>query len=93
MMQGVFYDYLKLQRLLWPDNSPDLNLIELYWMYLKKETSKDGLPRTQEEATFRWLRARNNLPQAMIQQLIERIFQANEEVICLNGGNEYVESS
>jgi hypothetical protein len=66
MMQGVFYDFFNVQRLLWPGNSLDLNPIEPCWMYLKKETTKDGPPRTREEATFRWLRAWNNLPQAMI---------------------------
>jgi hypothetical protein len=61
-MQGVFYDVFQIQRLLWPGNSPDLNAIKLCWMFLKKETTKDGLPRTHEEAASRWLRAWNHLP-------------------------------
>jgi hypothetical protein len=54
IMQGIFYDFFQLHRLLWPGNSPDLNAIEPCWMYLKKETTKDGPPRTREEAAFRW---------------------------------------
>jgi hypothetical protein len=91
-MQGVFYDFFQIQRLLWPGNSPDLNAIEHCWMFLKKETTKDGPPRTREEAARRWLRAWTHLPQAMIQTWIERISRAIEEVIRLNGGNEYIES-
>jgi hypothetical protein len=92
-IQGVFYDFFKIERLLWPGNSPDLNAIEPCWMYLKRETTKDGPPRTREEATFRWLRAWNRLPQDMIQQWIKRIPQAIEEIIRLDGGNEYIEST
>jgi hypothetical protein len=66
-MQGVFYDIFKVQRMLWPGNSPDLNAIEPCWMYLKKETTKDGPPRTREDAAFRWLRAWNHMPQQKIQ--------------------------
>jgi hypothetical protein len=29
-------------RILWPANSPDLNIIELYWFYMKVETIKKG---------------------------------------------------
>ncbi len=91
-IQGVFYDFLGLQRLLWPGNSPDINAIEPCWMYLKRETNKNGAPLTRDEAASRWLRAWNDLPQAMIQRWIRRIPEAIEEIIRLKGGNEYDES-
>jgi hypothetical protein len=61
-------------------------------MYHKKETTKNGPPRTKEEATFRWLWAWNCLPQDRIQQWIKQIPQAIKEIICPDGGNEYIES-
>ena len=29
-------------RMLWPANSPDLNIIEPYWFYIKVKTTKKG---------------------------------------------------
>jgi hypothetical protein len=29
-------------RILWPTNSPDLNIIKLCWFYIKVETTKKG---------------------------------------------------
>jgi hypothetical protein len=29
-------------RMLWPANSPDLNMIKPYWFYIKIETTKKG---------------------------------------------------
>lgn len=37
------YQMEEIQRLLWPGNSPDLNMIEPCWMWMKRETTKYGL--------------------------------------------------
>jgi hypothetical protein len=91
--QDVFYDFFHVQRMLWPGNSPDFNMIEPCWMFLKRETTKNGPPRTRQEAERRWLHAWNELSQEKIRRWIERIPYAIEEVIRLEGGNEYIEST
>ncbi len=48
-----FYDIFKVQHFIWPGNSTNLNLIKLCWVYVKTKTTKDGPPRTREEAAFR----------------------------------------
>lgn len=41
-------------KLFWPGNSPDLNMIEPAWPWMKRETCKLGPPRTREEAMILW---------------------------------------
>lgn len=38
--QRVYYEAAEVQRLIWPGNSPDLNMIESCWGYLKRVTTK-----------------------------------------------------
>ena len=38
--QTLVYDLHHVLPLLWPGNSPDLNMIEPYWMWMKMETTK-----------------------------------------------------
>ncbi len=91
--QNTFYSFFQISRLLWPGNSPDLNAIEPCWMWMKKETTKNGPPRTREEAEERWNNAWEALPQAMIKRWVARIPEAIKEIIALKGGNEYIEST
>ncbi|KMU91657.1 hypothetical protein CIHG_09417 [Coccidioides immitis H538.4] len=77
--QQELYNIHKINRLLWPGNSPDLNMIEPAWMWLC------------DTAEHEWKKAWEELPQAKIQQWIERIPHHIQEVICLEGGNEYRE--
>jgi transposase len=80
-----------VRRLPWPGNSPDLNMIEPAWPWLKRCTTKKGAPATRKEAIARWEQAWNDLPQEQIQRWIERIPRHVQKVIELVGGNEYVE--
>jgi len=52
--QQIYFNAAGLQRLLWPGNSPDLNIIELCWNYLKQVTIKKGAPRNRAEAERAW---------------------------------------
>ena len=88
---GRAYSLAKIQRLLWPGNSPDLNAIEKAWPWLKKKTTSSGCPTSKKALEGAWIRAWRNLPQADIQKWIEGIVRNIQEVIRLEGGNEYQE--
>lgn len=90
-MQQTLYDLEGVQRLPWCGNSPDLNAIEPAWPWLKRRTTRKGAPKTRKEAIAKWQQAWDELPQEEIQRWIERIPRHVEEIIRLEGGNEYVE--
>jgi hypothetical protein len=48
--QELVYDIHYVLRLLWPGNSPDLNMIKPCWMWMKIETTKRGAPSIRKEA-------------------------------------------
>lgn len=66
-------------------------MIEPCWPWLKKSTTLRGAPADKKTAKSAWLRAWDNLPQRQIQKWIERIPRQIQEVIRLEGGNEYKE--
>ena len=82
---------MNILRLIWCGNSPDLNMIEPCWIWMKRETTKKGAPRTRKEAEKAWTKCWEDLSQARIQAWIERMPRHIEEVIRLRGGNEYRE--
>jgi len=89
--QARVYSAAGVQRLLWVPNSPDLNMIEPTWMWMKRETTKKGAPQSRKEAEKVWRKTWKELPQERIQMWIERIMNNVQEVIRLEGGNEYKE--
>jgi len=89
--QKEVYNLHDVKRLLWPGNSPDLNMIEPCWYWMKRKTTVRGAPRTTKKMRAAWLKAWNDLPQRQIQAWIERIIRHIKEVIRLEGGNEYRE--
>jgi hypothetical protein len=42
--------------MLWPANSPDLNIIEPCWFYIKVETTKKGAIYLDEELRAAWVK-------------------------------------
>ncbi|EED15724.1 hypothetical protein TSTA_051610 [Talaromyces stipitatus ATCC 10500] len=78
-------------RLLWLGNSPDLNAIEPTWFWLKKRTTLRGAPGDRKTAVGVWEKAWERLPQHRIQAWIERIPFHIQEIIRLEGKNEYPE--
>lgn len=87
--QQIYFDAAGLQRLLWPGNSPDLNMIEPCWAYLKRVTTRKRALRNRVEAEQAWQKAWDELEQWRIQAWIERIPRHIKEVICCEGGNNY----
>jgi len=88
---GRAYSLANIQRILWPGNSPDLNAIEKAWPWMKKKTTFHGVPRTKSALQQAWKDAWRDLPQSEIQKWIEGIVRNIQEVIRLEGGNEYQE--
>ena len=77
--------------MLWPTNSPDLNMIEPAWIWIKRRTTKHGTAMSKEQMKRDWLKAWKDLPQKKIQEWIERIPGHIQKIIELEGGNEYKE--
>ena len=90
--QKAIYSSFDIQQLLWPGNSPDLNAIEPCWPFIKRTTTMHGAPRTKDEMTKAWLKAWRELDQSRIQWWIERIPRHIQQIIALEGGNEYRET-
>lgn len=89
--QDAVWKAADIQRLLWPANSPDLNMIESCWAHMKRITTKKGAPVTRKKMEHAWLKAWEELDQARIQAWIARIPVHIQKVIELEGGNEYQE--
>ena len=52
--QDEVFQLPDILRLLWPGNSPDMNMIEPYWPWMKWITTKKGASWTQKDAEKRW---------------------------------------
>lgn len=89
--QATVYAAYDIVRLLWPGNSPDLNAIEPCWWWLKRRVTSRGAPATRKDMEKAWLQAWEDLPQEQIQRWIEGIPHHIQEIIRLEGGNEYKE--
>jgi hypothetical protein len=76
-------------RLLWLGNSPDLNAIEPCWFWMKRDTTKRGALTSEAALKEAWIKCWEDMPQEKIQAWIERIERHIQEVIRLEGGNEY----
>ena len=89
--QQEVFDIWEISRLLWPPNSPDLNMIEPCWFWMKRHTTKHGPITSRAQLKEAWIECWKEMPQERIQQWIERIVDHVQEVIQLESGNEYRE--
>ena len=56
--EAVFMSF-DIVRMVWCGNSPDLNMIEPCWPWMKRRTTRKGVSRTRKEAERRWLHCWN----------------------------------
>jgi len=78
-------------RFLWPDNSPNLNVIEPCWSHIKHHTTQKGALKCWLIVVKHWQRKWKELLQAQIHQWIECISLHIQQIIELKKGNEYAE--
>jgi len=90
--QHTVYNSWNVQRMIWAPNSPDLSAIEPPWFYMKRETTKHGAASSKKQMKEDWVQCWEEIPQEKIQAWVERIPINIQEVIRLEGGNEYQES-
>jgi hypothetical protein len=55
---------MKIIKILWPGNSPNLNAIEKAWFWMKKETTKRGPTSNRKKLRVRWRNAGKTFPRA-----------------------------
>lgn len=67
-------------------------MIEPTWYWMKRRTTLRGVPADKKTARSIWINTWRELPQKRIQEWIEHIILHIQEVIRLEGGNEYMES-
>ena len=89
--QAEIFSLHDLIRLLWPGNSPNLNMIEPYWPWLKKETCKIGVPKTREDMVKKWKEELENFPQSKLQEFVACMPYHLQIVRFLKGDNKYRE--
>jgi transposase len=89
----LVFDCWKVQRLLWPANSPDLNMIEPCWWWMKRNTSLHRDYDKKPQLRKIWEQQWKCLDQSRIQRWIKRIVRHIRLVIELEGGNGYREGS
>ncbi len=80
-----------IEQLLWPGNSPNLNMTKPCWYYLKRRTIYVWIPAVHAEMVKQWEKEWTELEQERIQRWVERIHFHVQEVVRLHGGNVYHE--
>jgi hypothetical protein len=80
-----------ISQMIWPANSPDLNAIEKSWPWLKRTTTVRGCPPSKKKLAKTWNKHWDDIDQNQIRKWIEAIPHHIQEIIRLEGGNEYKE--
>jgi hypothetical protein len=81
LQQELVYDVHYVLRLLWPRNSLDLNMTKPCWMWMKRETTKQGALSVRKEAERAWRKCWKNMLQEQIQRCIICIIRHIQTVI------------
>ena len=89
--QDQIFMNAEVMRLIWPGNSPDLNMIENCWAWMKRQITRRGCPTNRIIVEKFWTRCWKNTLIQKRQHWIERIPRHIQQVIALKGGNQYRE--
>jgi transposase len=60
--QQEVFDAAQVSRLIWPANSPDLNMIEPCWYWMKRETTKNGALTSAVKLKAAWIKLWKEMP-------------------------------
>lgn len=80
-----FLNDIGLETLNWPPQSPDLNVIENVWAYIKGKRNS-SLSRRRDETIFEVKTLWEEIPQEMLQKLVESVPRRLQKVIDAKGG-------
>ena len=89
--QAGVYQLHKVKKLPWPGNSPDLNAIEKAWPWLKRKTTWNSPAVSRKNMTINWKKEWGYLSLPQVRKWIEGVHSNIQEVLRLEGGNEYRE--
>ena len=87
----LVYSLEAVRRLVWCGNSPDLNAIEPLWPRMKRDTTRKGPPQSRADGIRKWNKCWEEVPQEVLQGLVDWIREHMKRVIEYEGGNEYEE--
>ena len=87
-MTSTYLDEVQITRFVWPPRSPDLNPIEHVWDEMKRRLRRQVLaPRNSQELRNVVVQEWENLPQGVIQNLIQSMPRRLQAVVTARGGN------
>jgi hypothetical protein len=66
LYQQEVFNVWEIARLLWPPNSPDLNVIEPCWFWMKRQTTKHGAITSRAQLKEAWKKCWKEMPQEKI---------------------------
>lgn len=87
-MTSTYLDEVQITRFVWPPRSPDLNPIEHVWDEMKRRLRRHvPAPRNSQELRNVLVQEWENLPQGVIQNLIQSMPRRLQAVVTARGGN------